>query len=61
MSSESIGLAFSDDSYTTSVPESMEANSTLKLIQIVNSKTSGDGPPAFRCEFVSGNEGASSI
>ncbi|XP_002037260.2 cadherin-99C [Drosophila sechellia] len=57
MSSESIGLAFSDDSYTTSVPESMEANSTLKLIQIVNSKTSGDGPPAFRCEFVSGNEG----
>ncbi|KAH8247888.1 hypothetical protein KR038_011371 [Drosophila bunnanda] len=56
MSSESIGLAFSDDSYTTSVPESTEANSTLKLIQIVNSKQSSDGPPAFKCEFVRGNE-----
>ncbi|XP_052841310.1 cadherin-99C isoform X2 [Drosophila gunungcola] len=57
MSSESIGLAFSDDSYTTSVPESMETNSTLKLIQIVNSKVSADGPPAFRCDIVRGNDG----
>lgn len=56
MSSESIGLAFSDDSYTTSVPESTEINSSLKTIQIVNSKQSADGPPAFRCEFVKGNE-----
>ncbi|KAH8268497.1 hypothetical protein KR026_007890 [Drosophila bipectinata] len=56
MSSESIGLAFSDDSYSTSVPESTEVNSSLKTIQIVNSKQSADGPPAFRCEFVKGNE-----
>ncbi|KAH8294616.1 hypothetical protein KR018_000432 [Drosophila ironensis] len=56
MSSESIGLAFSDDSYTTSVPESTEVNSTLKVMQIVNSKQAADGPPAFKCEFVNGNE-----
>ncbi|XP_068158053.1 cadherin-99C [Drosophila tropicalis] len=58
MNPETIGLAFSDDSYTTSVPESTSVNSTLKLVQIVNArKSSKDMPmPAFKCEFVQGNE-----
>ncbi|XP_001357648.2 cadherin-99C [Drosophila pseudoobscura] len=56
MSTENIGLGFSDDSYTTSVPESTEVNSTLKIVQIINSKQSTSGPADFRCEFVLGND-----
>lgn len=52
MNPDLVGLAFSDDTYTTSVPETSGINATLKLIQIINSKNS-DG---FECEIVSGNE-----
>lgn len=50
------GLAFSDDSYTTSVPETTGINATIKLIQIINSQRATKSNPGFRCEFVSGNE-----
>lgn len=52
-----IGLAFSDDSYTASVSELTKVNTTIKAIQIINSKKSNGkgGNPGFRCEIVSGN------
>ncbi|XP_032596212.1 cadherin-99C isoform X2 [Drosophila grimshawi] len=56
VSSETVGLAFSDDSYVISVPESTVVNSTLKLIQIINSKKPSKGAPNFKCEFIQGNE-----
>lgn len=56
MNPESIGLAFSDDTYTTSVPETSGLNTTLKLIQIINSKKASKNKVGFKCEIVSGNE-----
>nr|XP_029722765.1 cadherin-99C isoform X2 [Aedes albopictus] len=49
------GLAFSDDSYTTSVPESTGINATIKLIQIINSKKATKHNGGFRCEIIRGN------
>uniref|UniRef100_A0A6E8V4Y3 Cadherin domain-containing protein n=1 Tax=Anopheles coluzzii TaxID=1518534 RepID=A0A6E8V4Y3_ANOCL len=45
------GLAFSDDSYTTSVPESTGVNATIKLIQIINSKKATKHNGGFSCEL----------
>ncbi|XP_055849047.1 cadherin-99C isoform X1 [Episyrphus balteatus] len=56
MSPESLGLAFSDDSYTTGVPETTGINATIKLIQIINSKKAAKANPGFKCEIVDGNE-----
>lgn len=56
MNPEAIGLAFSDDTYTTSVPETTGLNATLKLIQIINSKKATKNKVGFKCEIVSGNE-----
>ncbi|KAL9892419.1 cadherin 99C isoform 2-T4 [Glossina fuscipes fuscipes] len=56
MSPESLGLAFSDDSYTTGVPETTGINATIKLIQVINSKKSVRSNPGFKCEIVKGNE-----
>lgn len=56
MSPESLGLAFSDDSYTTGVPETTGINATIKLIQIINSKKAARSNPGFKCEIVRGNE-----
>lgn len=53
---EMVGLAFSDDSYTTSVPELTKINSTIKLIQIINSKKATKTNPGFKCEIQKGNE-----
>lgn len=53
---ESIGLAFSDDSYTTSVPESTGINATIKLVQIINSKKASKSYPGFKCDITKGNE-----
>ncbi|XP_030369787.1 cadherin-99C [Scaptodrosophila lebanonensis] len=50
--SEHMELAFSDDSYTTDVPESTSVNTTLKLVQIINSRNA----PKYKCEIVEGNE-----
>ncbi|XP_055624574.1 cadherin-99C isoform X2 [Toxorhynchites rutilus septentrionalis] len=50
------GLAFSDDSYTTSVPESTGLNATIKLIQIINSKKATKNNGGFRCEIIKGND-----
>ncbi|XP_055588402.1 cadherin-99C isoform X2 [Uranotaenia lowii] len=50
------GLAFSDDSYTTSVPESTGTNATIKLIQIINSKKATKNNGGFKCEITKGNE-----
>uniref|UniRef100_A0AAG5CSC6 Cadherin domain-containing protein n=1 Tax=Anopheles atroparvus TaxID=41427 RepID=A0AAG5CSC6_ANOAO len=50
------GLAFSDDSYTTSVPESTGVNATVKLIQIINSKKATKHNGGFSCELTGGNE-----
>lgn len=50
-----VGLAFSDDSYTTSVNESTRVNSTIKVIQIINSKKATKMNPGFRCEISRGN------
>ncbi|ALC46613.1 Cad99C [Drosophila busckii] len=49
---DTLGLAFSDDSYIVSVPESTSVNSTLKTVQIINSR----GKPDFKCEFLHGLE-----
>lgn len=56
MSPESVGLAFSDDIYTTSIPETTGVNATLKIIQIINSKKASKNKVGFKCEIVSGNE-----
>lgn len=56
MNPESVGLAFSDDTYTTSIPETTGLNATLKLIQIINSKKASKNKVGFKCEIVSGNE-----
>ena len=56
MNPESVGLAFSDDTYTTSVPETTGLNATLKIIQIINSKKATKSKVGFKCEIVSGNE-----
>ena len=53
---EMVGLAFSDDSYTVSVPESTKINSTVKIIQIINSKKSPKTNPGFKCEILKGNQ-----
>ncbi|XP_053682890.1 cadherin-99C [Sabethes cyaneus] len=50
------GLAFSDDSYTTSVPESTGINATIKLIQIINSKKATKHNGGFKCEIIKGND-----
>ncbi|XP_052863564.1 cadherin-99C [Anopheles cruzii] len=50
------GLAFSDDSYTTSVPESTGVNATVKLVQIINSKKATKHNGGFSCELTGGNE-----
>ncbi|XP_061390699.1 cadherin-99C [Musca vetustissima] len=55
-SPESLGLAFSDDSYTTGVPETTGINATIKLIQVINSKKSVKSNPGFKCEIIGGNE-----
>lgn len=46
------GLAFVDDSYTTVVPEMSGVNTTIKLIQVMNSARNGR---AFDCEITDGN------
>ncbi|KAL5285532.1 hypothetical protein ACFFRR_007314 [Megaselia abdita] len=51
----SFGLAFIDDSYTTVVPETNGVNSTIKKIQVMNSKNSARNGPAFDCEIIDGN------
>lgn len=56
MNPEAVGLAFSDDSYTTTVPESTGLNAVIKLIQIINSKKANKNKGGFRCEIVSGNK-----
>ncbi|XP_065371321.1 cadherin-99C [Calliphora vicina] len=56
MSPESLGLAFSDDSYTTGVPETTGINATIKLIQVINSKKSVKSNPGFKCEIIKGND-----
>lgn len=53
---EMVGLAFSDDSYTTSVPETTGVNATIKLIQIINSKKASKVNPGFKCEIFKGND-----
>uniref|UniRef100_A0A182QAB1 Cadherin domain-containing protein n=1 Tax=Anopheles farauti TaxID=69004 RepID=A0A182QAB1_9DIPT len=50
------GLAFSDDSYTTSVPESTGVNATIKLIQIINSKKATKHNGGFSCELTGDGE-----
>lgn len=54
--SETLGLAFSDDSYTTGVPETTGLNATIKLIQIINSKKAPKSNAGFKCEIVNGND-----
>ncbi|XP_055373712.1 cadherin-99C [Condylostylus longicornis] len=56
MNPETLGLAFSDDSYTTGVPETTGLNATIKLIQIINSKKTTRNGAGFKCEFIGGNE-----
>ncbi|CAH1727237.1 unnamed protein product [Chironomus riparius] len=56
MNPESVGLAFSDDVYTISVPETTGINSTLKLLQIINSKKATKNRGGFKCEITNGNE-----
>lgn len=53
--SGSFGLAFIEDSYTTVVPETSGVNTTIKSIQVMNSKNSARNGPAFECEISDGN------
>lgn len=51
-----VGMAFSDDSYTVSVPETANINSTIKQLQIINSKMATRSQAAgFRCDIIAGN------
>lgn len=52
---DAVGLAFSDESYTTSVSESYKLNSTIKLIQIINSKKSTKTNQGFQCKITNGD------
>lgn len=52
---EAVGLAFSDESYTTSVSESNKLNATLKMIQIINSKKSTKTNQGFQCKITNGD------
>lgn len=56
MNPESVGLAFSDDVYTISVPETTGINATLKLLQIINSKKATKNRGGFKCEITDGND-----
>ena len=53
---ESLGLAFSDDSYTTGVPETTGINATIKLIQIINAKKATKNNGGYKCDIINGNE-----
>lgn len=53
---ETVGLAFSDDSYTIGVPESESINKSIKHLQIVNSKRAKKSSAGFKCELIGGNE-----
>lgn len=50
------GLAFSDDSYTVSIPENAGVNSTIKLIQIINSVKPAKQNSDLNCEIFKGND-----
>lgn len=52
---DAVGLAFSDESYTTSVSESNALNTTIKLIQIINSKKSTKNNQGFQCKITNGD------
>lgn len=56
MSPDSIGLAFSNDSYTVSLPETTAINTTIKVIQVINAKRAHRHITGFRCELLQGNE-----
>ncbi|XP_059611482.1 cadherin-99C [Phlebotomus argentipes] len=53
--SNQIGLAFSEDNYVAHVSETALANSTVKAIQIVNSKKATKVNPGFKCDIIKGN------
>lgn len=53
---EMVGLAFSDDSYTTGVPETAGVSATIKLIPIINSKKATKNNAGFKCEITKGND-----
>lgn len=55
MNPETVGLAFSDDSYTIGVPESESVNKSIKHLQIVNSKRAKKSSAGFKCELIGGN------
>ncbi|GAB0100467.1 Cadherin-99C [Sergentomyia squamirostris] len=54
-SDNELGLAFSEDSYIAHVPETTASNSTVKIIQIVNSKKASKASPGFKCDIIKGN------
>lgn len=56
MNPEAVGLAFSDDLYTISVPETTGLNATIKQLQIINSKKTSKNRGGFKCEITSGND-----
>lgn len=53
---EAVGLAFSDVSYTVGVSESQAVNSTIKILQIINSKRSTKSTTRFKCDITQGND-----
>uniref|UniRef100_A0A1B0D2Q1 Cadherin domain-containing protein n=1 Tax=Phlebotomus papatasi TaxID=29031 RepID=A0A1B0D2Q1_PHLPP len=53
--SNQIGLAFSEDNYVAHVLETSPVNTTVKAIQIVNSKKATKVNPGFKCDIVKGN------
>lgn len=50
-----MGLAFSDEAYVITIPESTGAGSTLKTIQVMNSKRTMKLNAGFKCDIIKGN------
>lgn len=52
---ESLGIAFNNDVYTITTPETTAINTTLKILQIINSSKEVDNNESFKCDVISGN------
>lgn len=50
-----MGLAFSDETYVITIPESTKPGVTLKSIQIMNSKRTTKINSGFKCDIIKGN------
>lgn len=52
---DEMGLAFGDETYVITMPESTETGTALKTIQILNAKRTMKQNAGFKCDIVKGN------